>query len=35
VSPLRPAADAVVINTDGVSGDEVLKRVVELLEKPR
>jgi len=32
VSPLRPAADAVVISTDGLSQDEVLRRVLRLVE---
>jgi cytidylate kinase len=30
VAPLRPAEDAVVINTDQLSGDEVFKRVLNL-----
>lgn len=33
VSPLRPAEDAVVISTDGLSLDNVVDRVVALLEK--
>lgn len=33
VSPLRPADDAVIINTDGLSQDEVLRRVMELVER--
>jgi CMP/dCMP kinase len=33
VSPLRPAEDAVVISTDGLSQDEVLQRVLVLLEE--
>jgi cytidylate kinase len=32
VSPLRPADDAVVINTDGLGLDEVFARVVDILE---
>ena len=32
VSPLRPADDAVIINTDGLALDEVLRRVLELVE---
>ena len=32
VSPLRPADDAVIINTDGLDLDEVLRRVLELVE---
>jgi cytidylate kinase len=36
VSPLRPADDAIVINTDGLTLDEVLNRVLEILgERPR
>ena len=31
VSPLRPADDAVIINTDGLSLDEVLDRVIRLV----
>ena len=31
VSPLRPASDAVVINTDGMTSQQVIKRVVQLL----
>jgi cytidylate kinase len=34
VSPLRPAADAVVIETDGMSKAEVVKRVLEMVEGP-
>jgi CMP/dCMP kinase len=30
VSPLRPADDAVILNTDGMTQDEVLNRVLEL-----
>lgn len=33
VSPLRPAADAVIIQTDGVSIDEVVERIVGELKK--
>jgi cytidylate kinase len=32
VSPLRAAADAVVINTDGLSLDEVVEKVMSLVE---
>lgn len=32
VSPLRPAADAVIINTDGLSLEEVVERVLSLVE---
>lgn len=32
VSPLRPADDAVIVNTDGLSLDEVMARVVEIVE---
>jgi cytidylate kinase len=32
VSPLRPADDAVVINTDGLTLDEVFERVVTIVE---
>jgi cytidylate kinase len=32
VSPLRPAEDAVVIATDGLNQDEVMKRVLRLVE---
>ena len=32
VSPLRPADDAVVISTDGLTQDEVLRRVLRLVE---
>jgi CMP/dCMP kinase len=32
VSPLRPAADAIVIETDGLSQEEVLRRVLELVD---
>jgi cytidylate kinase len=32
VSPLRPADDAVVINTDGLTLDEVFERVVKIAE---
>jgi cytidylate kinase len=32
VSPLRPAADAVVINTDDLTLDEVVERVLSLVE---
>lgn len=31
VSPLRPAEDAVIIDTDGLTQDEVLERVLELV----
>jgi cytidylate kinase len=34
VSPLRPAEDAVVISTDGLSQEEVLQRVLGLVEEP-
>ena len=33
VAPLRPAADAVVINTDQLSIDQVVARVVALARK--
>ncbi len=33
ISPLRPADDAVVINTDGLTQDQVLERVLELVEE--
>lgn len=33
VSPLKPADDAVVIETDGLSPDDVLRRVLELVER--
>jgi cytidylate kinase len=32
VSPLRPADDAVMINTDGLSLDEVMARVIAIVE---
>jgi cytidylate kinase len=32
VSPLRPAADAVIIKTDGLSLEEVVQRVLSLVE---
>jgi cytidylate kinase len=32
VSPLRPAEDAIVIDTDGLTLEEVVQRVVELVE---
>lgn len=32
VSPLRPAPDAIVINTDGLSLEEVVERVLSLVE---
>jgi cytidylate kinase len=32
VSPLRPAADAVIIKTDGLSLEEVVERVLSLLQ---
>ena len=32
VSPLRPADDAVVISTDGLTQEEVLQRVLGLVE---
>jgi cytidylate kinase len=32
VSPLRPAEDAVIINTDGLSLEEVVERVLSLVE---
>jgi cytidylate kinase len=35
VSPLRPASDAVVINTDGMTSEQVIKRVVQLLGAPK
>jgi cytidylate kinase len=31
VSPLRPADDAVIIDTDGLSLDEVMDRVIALV----
>jgi cytidylate kinase len=31
VSPLRPADDALVINTDSISLDEVVARILELV----
>ena len=34
-SPLRPAGDAVVINTDGLTQDQVLTRVLELVDEKR
>jgi CMP/dCMP kinase len=33
VSPLRPADDAVVISTDGLTQDEVLRRVLRLVDE--
>jgi cytidylate kinase len=30
-APLRPAPDAIVINTDGVSPDEVVEQIMELI----
>ena len=30
-APMRPAADAIILNTDGVSTTDVLKRVVHLI----
>ena len=35
VSPLRPADDAVRIDTDGLTQDEVLDRVLQLIDRPR
>jgi cytidylate kinase len=35
VSPLRPADDAIIIKTDGLSQSEVLKRVLELVDGRR
>ena len=35
VSPLRPADDAVRIDTDGLTQDEVLDRVLRLIERPK
>ena len=35
VSPLRPADDAVIIKTDGLSQDEVLNRVLRLVDGAR
>jgi len=35
VSPLRPADDAIVIQTDGLSQEEVLGRVLELVDGAR
>ncbi len=35
VSPLRPADDAIVINTEGIDQDEVLRRVLALVEDRR
>lgn len=35
VSPLRPAGDAVVINTEGIGQDEVLRRVLALVQERR
>ena len=32
VSPLRPAEDAIVIDTDGLTLEEVVRRVLELVE---
>jgi cytidylate kinase len=32
VSPLHPAPDAIVINTDGLSLEEVVERVLSLVE---
>jgi cytidylate kinase len=32
VSPLRPAEDAVIIDTDGLSLQEVVQRVLALVE---
>ncbi len=32
VSPLRPASDAVTIETDGMTVDEVMRRVISLVE---
>jgi cytidylate kinase len=32
VSPLRPADDAVIINTDGLTRDEVVRRVLECVD---
>jgi cytidylate kinase len=32
VSPLRPAEDAVVISTDGLTQEEVLRQVLRLVE---
>jgi cytidylate kinase len=32
VSPLKPAADAVVVNTDGLTQEEVLRRVLALVD---
>ncbi|HUF53944.1 MAG TPA: (d)CMP kinase [Dehalococcoidia bacterium] len=34
VSPLRPAGDAVVVNTDGLSLEQVMSRVIGLVEAP-
>ncbi len=34
VSPLRPAGDAIVLDTDGLTLEEVVQRVLELVEAP-
>jgi cytidylate kinase len=34
-APLRPAADAVVIDTTGLEADDVIERVLELVERAR
>jgi CMP/dCMP kinase len=34
-SPLRPATDATLLDTSGLSVDEVVQRVVALVERPR
>jgi len=33
IAPLKPAADAVLVNTDGLTIEEVLYKVVQLVEK--
>ncbi len=35
VSPLRPADDAVEIDTDGLTGEQVLERVLRLIERAK
>lgn len=33
IAPLQPASDAIIINTDGMSSDQVLQKVKELLKR--
>ena len=33
-SPLRPAEDAVIVNTDGLSVEEAIEKVMQIIEQP-